>query len=189
MVPEATTTSELMGLEGAAARFYFPCFGSMMPELMRFELRTRQPPADVVNAALSYLYTILLGECITALHAAGLDPAIGVLHSDQDNRPSLALDLMEEFRPLVVDSAVMTATRLKALTAQHGRLEPGHGVQLTKAGKSAVLDAYERRMLTKTSGALVDFSGTLRRHIYRQAQRLRASIVDHDEPWTGLSWR
>ena len=189
MVAEATTPAELMGLEGAAAAQYFPRFGAMMPEGLEFTFRSRRPPRDVVNAALSYLYTILLGECVTALQAAGLDPAIGVLHSDQDNRPSLALDLMEEFRPFVVDSVVMTAARLRALTPAHGREEPGAGTLLTKAGKEALLTSYEKRLLTKTGGALPDFSGTIRAHLYRQAHRLRASIMDHDEPWTGLSWR
>lgn len=189
MVTQATAPAELMGLEGAAAARYFPCFGAMMPEGLEFTLRSRRPPRDVANAALSYLYTILLGECVTALQAAGLDPAIGVLHSDQDNRPSLALDLMEEFRPFVVDSVVMTAARLRALTPAHGREEPGAGTLLTKAGEEALLTSYEKRLLTKTGGALPDFSGTIRAHLYRQAHRLRASIMDHDEPWTGLSWR
>lgn len=189
MVPQATTPDELMGLEGAAAAQYFPCFGAMMPEGMEFTVRSRRPPRDVVNAALSYLYTILLGECVTALQAAGLDPAIGVLHADQDSRPSLALDLMEEFRPFVVDSVVMTAARLRALTPNHGRKEPGSGTLLTKAGKEALLMRYEKRLLTRTSGALPGFTGTIRAHLYRQAHRLRASIMDHDEPWTGLSWR
>lgn len=189
MVPQTATCDELMGIEGAAAARYFPCFGSMMPEGLGFAVRSRRPPRDIVNAALSYLYTILLGECVTALQAAGLDPAIGVLHSDQDNRPSLALDLMEEFRPFVVDSVVMTSARLRVLTPDHGRDEPGAGVLLTKAGKEAILTRYEKRMLTRTSGALPDFSGTIRAHLYRQAHRLRASIMDHEEPWTGLSWR
>lgn len=189
MVPDATNSNELMGLEGAAARFYFPCLGALMPEELRFTLRSRQPPMDVPNAALSFLYTILLGECVTALHAAGLDPAIGVLHSDQDNRPSLALDLMEEFRPYIVDQVVLHLARRKTLTADCGRPEPSKGILLTKAGREAVLDGYEVRMLQSTSGALPEFTGTLRRHVYRQAQRLRASIMDHNEPWTGLSWR
>lgn len=188
MVDQAGEPAELMGLEGAAARFYFPCFGSLLPEALQFVERSRRPPMDVANAALSYLYTILLGECVTALRAAGLDPAIGVLHSEADKRPSLALDLMEEFRPLVVDQVVLRAAQASSLGPSHGRTEPGRGVLLTKAGKEAITGAYERRMLQRTS-ALPDFSGTIRRHLYRQAQRLRAAIMSADIEWTGLSWR
>lgn len=189
MVPQATTPMELMGLEGAAARFYFPCLGQLVPEPVQFRERSRQPPQDVINAALSYLYTILLGECVTALHAAGLDPAFGLLHADQDNRASLALDLMEEFRPWIVDQVVVEAAVRQRLGAEHGRREEGRGVILTKAGKEIIVDAYERRLLGEVRGALPDFAGSRRRHLYRQAQRLRAAIMDAEEPWNGLSWR
>lgn len=138
MVDQAGEPAELMGLEGAAARFYFPCLGSLLPVGMQFVQRSRRPPMDVANAALSYLYTILLGECVTALRSAGLDPAIGVLHSEADKRPSLALDLMEEFRPLLVDQVMLRAAQAGSLTPSHGRLEPGRGVLLTKAGKEAI---------------------------------------------------
>lgn len=189
MLPDAHTSMEVMGLEGAAARFYFPCLGALMPEGLRFTQRSRQPPQDLPNAALSYLYTILLGECVTALHAAGLDPAIGLLHSDQDNRPSLALDLMEEFRPWLVDQVVAEAARQNRLRPEHGQREEGRGVVLTKQGKEIIVDGYERRLLGRTAGALPDFAGTRRRHLYRQAQRLRAAIMDPTQDWTGLSWR
>lgn len=189
MLPDAASQQEVMGLEGAAAHFYFPCVGAFMPEPMRFSARSRRPPTDVPNAALSYLYTILLGECVTALHAAGLDPAIGVLHADDDNRPSLALDLMEEFRPLVVDQVVLECARQGRLRTTDGTRKEGSGIVLTKAGRQAIVDAYERRMLSQTRGALPGFSGTLRRHLYRQAQRLRAAIQDPTQSWTGLGWR
>ena len=122
-----------MGIEGAAAREYVAALGKIGPEDMRFAGRSRQPPADGINAALSYGYAIILGEAVSALCAAGLDPAIGLLHAEQGRRPSLALDLMEEFRPLI--------------------------------------------------------SGSLRRHLYRQAERVAACIHDPQATWTGLSWR
>lgn len=191
MLADATSPDEAMGLEGAAAAAYFPALGALMPADLAFTVRSRQPPLDVANSALSFLYTVLLGECVTALYAAGLDPAFGVLHSDHENRPSLALDLLEELRPLIVDQVVISAARARELRAEHGRVEEGRtGVMLTKAGREAVLAGYERRMLTRTAGALPDFAGTLRRHVYRQAQRLCAAILG-PEPgmWTGLSWR
>ena len=142
---------------------------------MTFAGRSRQPPEDVINAALSYGYAIILSEAVSALCAAGLDPAIGLLHAEQDRRPSLALDLMEEFRPLIVDQVVIAAARRAELRPEHGhREESVHGVLLTKAGREILLAGYERRMLQHTKGALPGLSGSLRRHLYRQAERLAA---------------
>jgi CRISPR associated protein, Cas1 family len=108
---------------GAAARAYFGALGQIMPDGMTFAGRSRRPPEDIINAALSYGYAIILGETVSALCAAGLDPAIGLLHADDDNRPSLALDLMEEFRPLVVDQVVVSAARRAELRPEHGHRE------------------------------------------------------------------
>lgn len=191
MLPECATSDEAMGIEGAAARGYFSALSQILPEEMRFAGRSRQPPEDVVNAALSYGYAIILSECVSALCAAGLDPAIGLLHAEQDRRPSLALDLMEEFRPLVVDEVVAAAARRGELRPEHGhRVEGDHGVFLTKAGREVLVAGYERRMLQHTKGALPGLSGTLRRHLYRQAQRVAAYVEDPQaNTWTGLSWR
>lgn len=189
MLPEAGSIQEIMGLEGAAARVYYPAWGRTLPEGMRFTERSRRPPQDVINAALSYLYTLLVGECVTALHAAGLDPAIGLLHTEQDKRPSLALDLMEEFRPWLVDQVIAELAKQRRLRPEHGRSEAGSGVLLTNEGKGVVVDAYERRLLGSVSGAITGFAGTRRRHIYRQAQLLRVAIQEPSATWTGLTWR
>ncbi|MGL4305107.1 MAG: CRISPR-associated endonuclease Cas1 [Mycobacteriaceae bacterium] len=189
-IRQATSVPELMGCEGAAAKTYFTAFGLLLPLWCEFSGRSRRPPLDVVNAALSYGYAILLGECVSALFSAGLDPSIGILHSDSDRRPSLALDLMEEFRPMVVDQVVLSLARKGALTAEHGYHGDGEsGVWLTKEGKRVLTQGYEHRMLQMTGGALPDFSGSLRRHVYRQAQRLAATVADPECRWTGLAWR
>jgi CRISP-associated protein Cas1 len=190
MLPECTTRDEAMGIEGASAREYFGALSQILPESMRFNGRSRQPPEDVINAALSYGYAIILAESVSALCAAGLDPAIGMLHAEQERRPSLALDLMEEFRPLIVDQVVVAAARRGELRPEHGhRVEGDHGVLLTKAGREVLVAGYERRMLQHTRGALPGLSGSLRRHLYRQAQRVAAYIEDREAIWTGLSWR
>jgi len=190
MLAGCASREELMGIEGAAARAYFAALGQIVPDDMRFDGRSRQPPADTINAALSYGYAILVSECVSALCAAGLDPGIGLLHAEQDQRPSLALDLMEEFRPLVVDQVVIAAARRAELRPGHGHHEETlHGVLLTKAGREVVVGEYERRMLQHTKGALPGLSGSLRRHLYRQAERLAAYIHDPAATWTGLSWR
>jgi CRISP-associated protein Cas1 len=197
LLPDASSPDEVMGLEGAAAAAYFPALSDLLPEELQFGARSRQPPLDVANSALSLLYTVLLGECVTALHAAGLEPGIGILHGDDERRPSLGLDLLEELRPMVVDQVVVEAARQGRLTAAHGRSEDGRaGVLLTKAGRDAVLAGYERRMLQSTRGALPDFGGTIRRHVYRQAQRLQVAIFEAADgvstqatSWSGMSWR
>jgi CRISP-associated protein Cas1 len=190
MLPGCATRDEVMGIEGAAAREYFGALARIMPDGMRFAGRSTQPPADLVNAALSYGYAIILGESVSALCAAGLDPAIGFLHTEQERRPSLALDLMEEFRPLIVDQVVIAAARRAELRPEHGHREESiHGVLLTRTGKEILVAGYERRMLQHTRGALPGLSGSLRRHLYRQAERVAACIRGPDTPWTGMSWR
>jgi CRISPR-associated protein Cas1 len=190
MLPGCATRDELMGIEGAVAREYFAALGQIVPPDLQFAGRSRQPPTDVINAALSYGYAMILAELVSALCAAGLNPSVGFLHAEQDRRPSLALDLMEEFRPLIVDQVVIAAARRSELRAEHGHREENiHGVLLTKAGREVLVAGYERRMLQHTKGALPGLSGSLRRHVYRQAERLAAYVHDPQATWTGLSWR
>lgn len=189
MLLTAASTDELMGVEGAAARAYFEALRALLPPEAGFVERNRQPPLDVVNAALSYGYAVLQGECVSALVAAGLDPAIGVLHTDSRNQPGLALDLMEEFRPTIVDQVVVQLFRSGGLTAAHGTTIAGKkGVLLTKAGKQALMDGYERRMLTRVKNAS-DFAGSWRRQLYRQAQRMATAVAGDHSAYLGLSWR
>lgn len=98
-----TGTDEHLGLEGAASIAYFEALSRLVPENVSFQGRSRRPPKDLVNAAFSDAYAILLSECTDALIAAGLEPSLGVPHASTDKRPSLSLHLMEEFRPLPVD--------------------------------------------------------------------------------------
>jgi CRISPR-associated protein Cas1 len=186
----AMDRASLMGVEGTAAKAYFSALAELVPEPLRFQGRSRRPPLDVFNAAISYGYAILLGECVSALVACGLEPGIGLLHADDDSRPSLALDLMEEFRPYVVDQAVLQLCRRNSLKPTDGTTPAGQsGIFLTKAGRQAVVDGYERRMLQVTRGALPGFSGSIRRHVYRQAQLVAQFVLGNQDDWVGLSWR
>jgi CRISP-associated protein Cas1 len=190
MLSDATDRDGLMGIEGTCARSYFEALSALVPPDLAFSGRSRRPPLNLVNSALSYGYALILAETVSAVVAAGLEPNAGLLHTDDDRRPSLALDLMEEFRPLVVDHIVINACRLGELRPEHARNdEERGGILLTKAGREILVARYERRLLQTTRGALPGFSGTFRRHLYRQAQRLAGWIEFREEAWTGLSWR
>lgn len=106
----AATLDEVRGWEGAGAAAYFGCFGRLITqEGFPFSTRNRRPPRDAVNALLSFGYTMLLGTITTAVQTVGLDPYLGSLHAVSNGKPSLVLDLMEEFRPLLVDAVVLRA--------------------------------------------------------------------------------
>lgn len=118
-VPRTTALSSLMGVEGQATALYFGVWKNLLKAPWRFEKRVRRPPTDPVNVLLSLGYTILAQNVQGAVLAAGLDPYVGFLHQLSYNRPSLALDLMEEFRPLIVDSVALRCLN-------NGILTPGH---------------------------------------------------------------
>ena len=121
----ARTLDEVMGIEGACSNAYFDALSGCVPADVTFDGRSRRPPRDLPNAALSYGYVILLSECVGALHAAGLEPSLGIAHAPADKRPSLALDLMGQFRPFLVDQTVMAL--LRAQTPARTRRRRGRG--------------------------------------------------------------
>ena len=187
---DARTLDEIMGIEGACSNAYFDALAACVPADVTFDGRSRRPPRDLPNAALSYGYAILLSECVGALHAAGLEPSLGVAHAPTDKRPSLALDLMEQFRPLLVDQTVMALLRTRKLRPEHGAVEAeAGGVWLGSDGKKILVDAYEAACQRSVTGALPGYSGSWRRHIAHSAQMLARAIAEHDYPWSGVAWR
>ena len=117
---DARTLDEIMGIEGACSNAYFEALAGCVPADVTFDGRSRRPPRDLPNAALSYGYAILLSECVGALHAAGLELSLGIAHAPTDKRPRLALDLMEQFRPLRADAGARH--RRTRLPVERGRL-------------------------------------------------------------------
>ena len=186
----ARTLDEVMGIEGACSNAYFDALAACVPADVTFDGRSRRPPRDLPNAALSYGYAILLSECVGALHAAGLEPSLGIAHAPTDKRPSLALDLMEQFRPLLVDQTVMALLRTRKLRPEHGVVEAeAGGVWLGSDGKKILVDAYEAACQRSVTGALPGYSGSWRRHIARSAQMLARAIAEPDYQWSGVAWR
>jgi CRISP-associated protein Cas1 len=150
---DAASLESLLGLEGGAARHYFEAFGGMLrpgadgaPRLgFDFDGRNRRPPRDPVNALLSLGYALLTKDLTITLMGVGFDPYLGFYHQPRYGRPALALDVMEEFRPLIVDSVVLSAVNTGVVQAGDF-IRRGGAVALTAAGRGKFIRAYERRM-------------------------------------------
>jgi len=138
----------LRGVEGEAARRYFGVFSHLLrvndPEL-RMDGRSRRPPLDPVNALLSFLYTLLVHDVRGALESVGLDPAVGYLHEDRPGRPGLALDLMEEFRPVLADRVALTLINRRQIRPGDFRKLENGAVLLKEESRKTVLQAWQQR--------------------------------------------
>ena len=145
---EATRTpnlEELRGVEGTSAAFFYQLWARFLPETFPFERRTRRPPHNPVNACLSYIATLLYGELQSASYAAGLDPGLGCLHATEDGRWALPLDLMEPFRPVLVESLTLRLFAWRVLQADHFEERDG-GVFLNTPGRRALWEHYAQRL-------------------------------------------
>ncbi|MBU1821086.1 MAG: CRISPR-associated endonuclease Cas1 [Bacteroidetes bacterium] len=139
----------LLGLEGASARMYWDVLSSVLPEGYRFENRSRHPPLDPFNAALNYLYGILYTLVETAVYTAGLDPFLGIFHTDQYQKPTLAFDLIEPFRPWADRFLV---ERFWADEIREGYfVRKGTAVYLSKAGKQYLIPLFLEHLNDKTT--------------------------------------
>jgi CRISPR-associated protein Cas1 len=181
----ASSLQELLGIEGNAARLYFGDFAGMVkPDEaagaaeMNFDFdgRNRRPPRDPVNALLSLAYSLLAKDLTVASYAVGFDPYIGFYHQPRYGRPALALDLMEPFRPLIADSAVLTAVNTGMVTVRDF-VRVGGSVALSAAGRKGFFRAYELRMDTLVTHPLFDYRVSYRRLLEIQA-RMLARVLD-----------
>lgn len=139
---------EIRGIEGGAAAAYFSAFTALLRcqrEDFAFTSRTRHPPRDCINALLSFAYTLLRSDCAAALESVGLDPQVGYLHALRSGRPALALDLMEELRPLIADRLALTLVNRRQLRAADFEEQPGGAVWLGDAGRRTLLVEYQKR--------------------------------------------
>lgn len=179
---KAESIPTLMGVEGMAAKRYFGGFGDLLKDAsgFTFDGRNRRPPTDPVNAVLSFLYALLAKELTVAAQACGFDPMRGFLHSPRYGRPSLALDLAEEFRPLLADSVALALVNTGELKPEHF-VRRAVGVNLTPAGRKAVLSAWERRLETEVTHPLFGYTLTYRRVLLVQA-RLLARVLTGEIP-------
>lgn len=142
-IPATTNVNTLMGIEGTAARTYFQALPTMCPTATSPFQRTRRPPTDPVNCLLSFAYGMLRVAVHGALEQVGLDPYIGYLHGVRPGKPALALDLMEEFRPLIADRFVMTILNRNQIRDNDFAYLPGDVVELKDDTRRTVLNAWQ----------------------------------------------
>jgi len=136
------------GLEGDAAHTYFSVFDHLIvaqKETFTFQERNRRPPLDNVNCLLSFLYTLLMHDCRSALESVGLDPAVGFLHRDRPGRPGLALDIMEEFRPFLADRLALSLINLRQVQNKGFKKTEAGAVMMSDETRKALLVAYQER--------------------------------------------
>lgn len=173
----------LLGIEGTAARLYFGKFTTMIGtgtkvDVSQFDQngRARRPPPDPLNSLLSFAYALLVKDLTTTLHSVGLDPYSGFLHKPRFGRPALALDLAEEFRPLIAESVVLQLLNNGEVRPSHFTVRVG-GCQLQPEGRKAALRAYERRLDHEITHPHFGYRVTYRRALEVQARMLAAHLL------------
>jgi CRISPR-associated protein Cas1 len=189
----AASVETVLGLEGQGAALYFGEFGRFLrvqPPGRGFEFtaRNRRPPRDPVNALLSFAYAMLVKDCFAAVCTVGFDPYHGFFHRDRHGKPSLALDLMEEFRPVIADSVVLTLVNNEMLT-------PGdflvwrEACQLTDGGRRKFFQAYEQRRATVVTHPVYGYKMSYARMLEVQARMLAAYVRGSVPSYTGFTVR
>jgi CRISPR-associated protein Cas1 len=147
-LPNAATADEIRGIEGLAAQAYFSVFDALITSQrtdFRFDGRSRRPPRDRANCLISFLYSLWTNDCVSALEGVGLDPQFGFLHVLRPGRPALALDLVEEFRSVILDRFALTLVNRKQMQADDFAVRDGGAILLTDDGRKKLLVAYQKR--------------------------------------------
>ncbi|OUL21982.1 type I-D CRISPR-associated endonuclease Cas1d [Nostoc sp. 106C] len=171
---KADSINSIRGLEGAGSAAYFGCFNQLIRvDDFSFTTRNRRPPIDPVNSLLSLGYSLLRHDIQGALNIVGFDPYLGYLHTERYGRPSLALDLMEEFRPLIVDAVVLTAINRRMLTPKDFITEPvSNAVSLTKDGLHTFLRLYQEKKQDKFKHPVLQ-----KQHSYQETFEIQARLL------------
>jgi len=182
----------LRGLEGECANSYFGCFNALIrrqePEL-RFQGRSRRPPLDAPNAVLSFLYSVLMHDCRSALETVGLDCQMGFLHRDRPGRASLALDLLEEFRTPVADRICLTLFNRRQLGPGDFRFEPNGAVLLKDDARRTVLTALQERKRSELNHPFLGEKVPLGLVPLVQAQLLARHLRGELDGYPSFFWR
>ena len=183
---EPGALDQLRGAEGMGAVTYFGVFSFLLKQQrdqFTFTTRSRRPPRDRINCLLSFLYALVRHDCIAALTSSGLDPFVGFLHAERPNRPALALDLMEEFRPWLADRLAITLINRQQIGPDDFRTREGGAVEFTEAGRKLVIKAYQERKQENLTHPLLEQNLRLAQMPFIQARllarHLRGDIADY----------
>jgi CRISPR-associated protein Cas1 len=189
-VDRANALDSLLGLEGQGAAVYFGQFGRFLKDSLGFDFttRNRRPPRDPVNALLSFAYALLAKDCFAAVSAVGFDPYKGFFHSNRHGKPSLALDLMEEFRPVIADSVVITLINNEQVSKSDFLLANG-ACQLNESGRRAFFRAYEQRKATVVTHPVYGYKMSYGRMLEVQTRMLAAYVRGSIPGYTGFMVR
>lgn len=168
---EGTPLETILGMEGAGSAAYFSCFGKLLanPEQWPFVGRIKRPPTDPVNSLLSFGYSLLTNQVASAVQLVGLDHYVGYLHSSVYGRPALALDIMEEFRPVIVDSVVLTLLNHRMLTTDDFVVELG-AYRLKDQRRKVFFTQFEERLNEEVTHPIFGYKVKYRRCIELQVR-------------------
>lgn len=191
-LPGATEVEFMRGLEGEAARVYFDCLDKLVTQnrdAFRMNGRSRRPPRDRINALLSFLYVMLLNDCISAVEGVGLDPQMGFLHVMRPGRPSLGLDLMEELRPILADRLALTLINLRQIGPDDFEERAGGAVYLGEKGRKEVVTAYQKRKQDEVQHPVLEQSVPFGLVPHVQARLLARHLRGETEAYTPFLYR
>jgi CRISP-associated protein Cas1 len=191
-LPYETDLDTLRGIEGEGGRLYWAAFPSLLaggdPQIT-FTGRSRRPPTDPINALLSFLYTLLVHDIRAALEGQGLDPQVGYLHRDRPGRPSLALDMMEEFRSVLADRLALTLINRGQLRAQGFHRLDGGGVVMDDATRRTVITAWQERKRDERRHPFLDEIAPLGLFWHLQALLLKRHLRGDVDGYPPCLWR
>ncbi|GGB54160.1 CRISPR-associated endonuclease Cas1 [Oceanisphaera marina] len=184
-VQHSCNVAQTMGIEGEAASNYFSVFNELLRgSTFTFDGRVRRPPIDPVNALLSLVYSLITQECVSALYGVGLDPFVGFLHKDRPGRPSLALDLLEEFRAIWADRFVLTLINRKQVQLNDFITEASGAVRLKDEARKKLLTAYQERKQAEVKHPYLEESVSIGLLPHCQAMLLARHIRGDTEFYT-----
>lgn len=189
-VRKAQSTESVRGSEGEAAASYFAAFNEMLAgDEFAMTGRSRRPPLDPANALLSFLYSMLCHDARSACEAAGLDAAVGFLHRDRPGRPSLALDLMEELRPFLVDRLVLSLINRRQVSPGGFRTTESGAVLMEDDTRKAVVTAYQKRKQDEITHPFLDEKTTVGLLVHLQARLLARHLRGELDEYPPFIWR
>jgi CRISPR-associated protein Cas1 len=188
----APSLDALRGIEGEAAATYFGVFNFMLTapgDAFRFQGRNKRPPLDRVNALLSFLYALLAHDAKSALESAGLDACVGFLHRDRPGRPSLALDLMEEFRAYLADRTCLSLINRQQIKRDDFVFREGGNVEIKEDARKKVLVAYQERKQTEVRHPFLDETTTVGLLVHLQARLLARHLRGDLDSYPPFIWK